>query len=62
VSRRVTELVSASEARLVETLADAIARCVLAEFPIRALRVSLHKPGAVPNARDVVLTIERRRD
>lgn len=62
VSRLVTALVQTSEADLVETLTERIAARVLAEFPgVDSLRVSLHKPGAVHEARDVVLTIERSR-
>jgi dihydroneopterin aldolase len=61
LARRVTELVAGSSVRLVETLATAIAECILAEFPIRTVRVSVHKPRAVPNARDVAVTIERAR-
>jgi dihydroneopterin aldolase len=62
VSRTVTALVETSSARLIEHLAEEVAACVLQGFArVYAVRVALHKPGAVPNARDVVLVVERSR-
>lgn len=61
VSRRVSEFAAGRRDRLIETLAERIAALVLAEFAVPWVSVTLHKPGAVPNAEDVVLTIERRR-
>jgi dihydroneopterin aldolase len=59
VARRVTDLVAANESLLIETLAERIAATITTEFAVARVRIALHKPGAVPNARDVVLTIER---
>ena len=62
VAKRVLGFVQESRYRLVEALAGAIARILLAEFPIARVRVTLHKPGAVRDSRDVGVIIERSRD
>jgi 7,8-dihydroneopterin aldolase/epimerase/oxygenase len=61
VSTRIRELVDASGFGLVETLAERIAEMVLAEFPVRHLRLKLSKPGAVRGARAVGVVIVRGR-
>ena len=61
VSTRIRELVDASGYGLVETLAERVADCVLAEFPVQHLRLKLSKPGAVRGARAVGVIIERSR-
>ncbi len=52
---------NASQFRLIETLADRIAQRLLDDFPIDRLKVVVHKPAAVPNARDTHIEIERAR-
>jgi len=47
--------------RLIETLAEECAALVLARFPVRRLRLTLEKPGALPNAAGAGLVIERSR-
>jgi len=59
VADTVTELIESSEFRLIETLAETIARKILADFNIKKLRLSLNKPGAVKNAKTVGIIIER---
>lgn len=59
VSRRIRELVDASGYGLVETLAERVAEMVLAEFPVKRLRLKLSKPSAVRGARAVGVIIER---
>lgn len=59
VARRVREIAERNEAQLIETLAERLATTVCNEFQVRRVRLTLHKPGAVPNARDVAITIER---
>lgn len=61
VSNRIREVVDASGFGLVETLAERVAEIVLAEFPVRHLRLKLSKPGAVRGARAVGVIIERGR-
>lgn len=62
ISHRIVEYVSQSGFGLVETLAERVAELVLAEFPVRQVRLRLGKPGAVRGARTVGVAIERRRD
>jgi dihydroneopterin aldolase len=61
VAKRVLAFVQASEFRLVETLAHRVALLILEEFALAWVRVSLNKPGAVRNSRDVGVVIERTR-
>ena len=59
ISQRLIELVQQSECQLIETLAEEIARVVQVEFQVPWLRVSVSKPGAVPEADNVAVHIER---
>ena len=61
VAKRVLAFVGESRFQLVETLAERIAGLVLAEFPVAAVRVTVHKPGAIRNSSDVGVIIERSR-
>ncbi len=56
---RVRGFIAQSEFRLVETLAERTAAMILAEFGVPWLRLSLTKPGALPDCRGVGVTIER---
>ena len=59
ISRRILDYVQASEFQLIETLAERVAELVLTEFSIPWLRLRLGKPGAVAEAGDVGVIIER---
>ncbi|MBY4676063.1 dihydroneopterin aldolase [Marinobacterium arenosum] len=59
VSKRLISFISQSEFLLVETMAEEIAEIVLNEFNVRWLRLRLGKPGAVRQAKDVGVIIER---
>jgi 7,8-dihydroneopterin aldolase/epimerase/oxygenase len=61
VAKRALQLISASEFKLVETLAQRLALMILEEFGVQWVRVSLNKPGAIRNSRDVGVVIERTR-
>ncbi|HTD11457.1 MAG TPA: dihydroneopterin aldolase [Steroidobacteraceae bacterium] len=61
VAKRVLAFVSASEYHLVETLAHRLALVILEEFGVEWVRVTLNKPGAIRNSRDVGVVIERTR-
>jgi dihydroneopterin aldolase len=61
VSKRVLAFIEASEFKLVETLAQRLAMLILEEFAIEWLRLSINKPGAIRNSRDVGVAIERSR-
>jgi 7,8-dihydroneopterin aldolase/epimerase/oxygenase len=59
VAKRVLAFIEASQFHLVETMTEQIAMLLLAEFGLLWVRVSLSKPGAVRNSRDVGVIIER---
>lgn len=59
ISQRVLALVEESQYQLIESLAEEVARVVIAEFDVPWLRVRVAKPGAVPEADDVGVVIER---
>jgi len=61
VAKRALEFIGASEFRLVETLAHRLARVILEEFGVEWVRITLNKPGAIRNSRDVGVVIERSR-
>lgn len=58
VARRVVETVERQECRLIERLAESVARLCVREFGIRRVRVRVEKPKALKSARAAV-TIER---
>jgi 7,8-dihydroneopterin aldolase/epimerase/oxygenase len=61
VAKRVLAYIEASEFKLVETLAHRLALLLLEEFGLEWVRISLNKPGAIRNSRDVGVVIERSR-
>jgi dihydroneopterin aldolase len=61
VAKRILAFIEASEYKLVETLAQRLALALLEEFGLEWVRLSINKPGAIRNSRDVGVTIERSR-
>jgi len=61
VSLRIRALAGSGHFRLVETLAERIARLLLDEFGAPWVRVSAAKIGILANAKFVGVTIERKR-
>lgn len=61
IAKRVVAHVENSEYRLVETLAESVARILVSEFEIPWCRVRVNKGGAVRGARAVGVIIERGR-
>lgn len=59
ISDRVTDFVENSRFKLIEAMAEAIADILRQEFGIGWLRLTLCKPGALPLADNVGITIER---
>ncbi len=59
ISQRVAEFVEASEYRLVESLAEALANVIREEFKVGWLRLRVSKPYAVRIAREVGVVVER---
>jgi dihydroneopterin aldolase len=62
VAKRVLAFVEESKCHLVETLAEHVAMLILEDFGIAWVRISLSKPGAIRNSRDVGVMLERNRD
>jgi len=61
VAKRLFAFVGQSEFRLVETLAEQVAKILLEEFQVPWCRIRLNKKGAVRGVRDVGVIIERGR-
>lgn len=59
ISAAVTALVEQSAFQLIESLAEAIACMIQQQFSVSWLRLKVSKPGAVPNAINVAVQIER---
>lgn len=59
ISKRIAGFAGEHQFALVETFAERLAACLRNDFPISWLRLTVHKPGAVPNARSVGLEITR---
>lgn len=59
VSATVLELVRSQPWGLLETLAETIARTLHEQYQVPALTLRIAKPGAVPTARTVAVTIQR---
>jgi 7,8-dihydroneopterin aldolase/epimerase/oxygenase len=61
VAKRILAFIESSEFKLVETLAQRLALTLLEEFGLEWVRLSINKPGAIRNSRDVGVSIERSR-
>jgi len=59
VSSALRDYAAAQSFQLIETLAEGLAGLVLQDFGVPWLRLRLSKPGAVVEARDVGVVIER---
>ena len=59
VAQAVTKFVGESRLALIETLAEQLAAKLMKDFRVPWLSLTVHKPGAVPGAQDVSVTIER---
>jgi dihydroneopterin aldolase len=61
VAKRLIAFVSASEYKLVETLAHRTALLVIEEFGVDWVRLSINKPGAIRGSKDVGVAVLRTR-
>jgi dihydroneopterin aldolase len=61
VALRIKALAASGHFRLVETLAERIARLLLEDFGAPWVKISVAKIGILPNAKFVGVTIERKR-
>jgi 7,8-dihydroneopterin aldolase/epimerase/oxygenase len=62
VALKIKALAASQHFRLVETLADRIARLILDDFGAPWVKVSVAKIGILPNAKFVGVAIERHKD
>ena len=61
VSQWVISHLSCAQYRLIETVAEKVAQGLLAEFALPSVEVTVKKPGAVPEADWVGVSIRRER-
>ena len=61
VAKRLIAFVSASDFKLVETLAHRTALLILEEFGVDWVRLSINKPGAIRGSKDVGVAVMRTR-
>ena len=61
LAERARELIVAGRYRLLETMAEDLAACVLADPRAAAVRVTVRKPAAIADARDAGVEIVRGR-
>ena len=59
VSKRTEQFIADSSFQLVETLAERLSEVILSEFDVPWVRLTVHKPGALSNSKDVGVRIER---
>jgi dihydroneopterin aldolase len=62
VAKRVQQFVGDSSYQLVETMAEEIARTILAEFEVPWVQVRVNKPGAIRSAQGVGVQIRRHKE
>jgi dihydroneopterin aldolase len=59
IAKRLIEFVESSEFKLVETLAEALARIIVVDFGVSWVSLSVSKPGAIEGSKNVGVIIER---
>lgn len=62
ISERVIALITAQPLELIESVAERVAHMLLSEFATAQVRVTVYKPGAVPAAQTVGVSIQRSRE
>ena len=62
VAKRVLGWLPTTQFLLVESLAHHLALLLLSEFSLEWVRVTVNKPGAIRDSRDVGVQLERRRE
>jgi dihydroneopterin aldolase len=59
ISEHVTRFVESNHFQLIETVAEQTAQLILREFKVPRVKLCISKPGAVGNAQNVGIRIER---
>ena len=62
IAKEIIRVVETSEFKLVETLAETLARIVVTDFGVAWVKLSVSKPGAIEGSRNVGVRIERTAD
>lgn len=61
MAKHIIAFVSKSRFQLIETLAEKLARSILAHFPVSEIKLRLSKPGAIRGAKNAGVEIVRKR-
>ncbi len=61
IAKHIIAFVSKSRFKLIETLAEKLARSILADFPVSEIKLRVSKPGAIRGAKNVGVEITRQR-
>lgn len=59
VSEMVTQFAQTRQFELIETMAEEVAALIMQNFSVPWIKVTLHKPGALPRAQSLGVQIER---
>ena len=59
VLKHIVHFVKSHHYQLIETLAEHLANEILFHFPTQWVQITIHKPGALLDAKDIAITIER---
>ena len=59
LSKRVSEFIQESQFQLIETMAEKVCELIRHEFDVQWVKLTLHKPDALPGTIDVGVIIER---
>ena len=59
ITDAIKAFVSGTQFQLIETLAEALAQKIQQDFQVSWLALKIHKPGAIADAEDIGIVIER---
>ena len=59
VSEKVSQFAQNHQFELIETMAESVAALIMKEFSVPWIKLTLHKPGALPKAQSLGVQIER---
>ena len=59
VSQSITSFIQSTQFELIECVAERVAQLVIQKFSVQWLKVKVSKPGAIANASNVAVVIER---
>ena len=59
MSEKVSQFAQTHQFELIETMAESVAALIMEEFSVPWIKLTLHKPGALPKAQSLGVQIER---